>query len=174
MFKVIILITMLIILGAVLNGCSNTGTSDQSVSLSYEEIKQNVERITKKEEHPEGPEIGLDGLVDKQIEEDLVAYQNSIVGIRVDGWQGWYNTATEYGPEKNYNVSILMEEPQPGVHTFTDVLIYGVPPEVVSTLQEGQRVVFTSTISGVNLDGSVALTYIAITAMKQGGVIFPD
>lgn len=145
--------------GAVLVLRSNSGSN---LAPSYEEIRETVYHITKRDIDPRGPEVGPDGIIDIEIKKGVADYRRALKGKRVEGWQGWYAGYTEIEPNKSYNVAVYMQEPKTGVRKLTDVLIVGVPFEQVSNLkalQEGQGVVFSGTIGSVLSDGKVEIYY---------------
>lgn len=141
-----VLILVLIVIGS--SGCTSgplstsTGTAVASPTSafapSYDEIKQNIESITKTEGHPEGPEVGDDGIVDPKIREALTSYQDSLAGKKVEGWEVWvldYTKTDSDDPNSGYNLSLTTKEPIDTSETLFQVQIYNFPREQFEKLR---------------------------------------
>lgn len=158
-------------------------TTDADVAPSYDEIKRHIESITKTPDHPDGPEVGLDGIVDPKINAALAAYQQYLVGKKVNNWEGWLIGLTDTGnsnPSTIYNVSLAMKEQRDYTDVPTDVLIYEFPTKQMEKLRLWQevkkdpqqrfgscnsfcqKVVFSGTIIGMQSDGQVYVNAVTI------------
>lgn len=136
---------------------------------SFEEIKHNIELITKTPEHPDGAPVGLDGITDTAVVQALKAYNQSVSGKQAKGWVGWYRGYTEVDPNNDYTVAILMRQPAPDVRYFTDVLLTGLTTEgiePVQSLKYGQQVILTGTIGTIDWSGQVELVNATIASVK--------
>jgi hypothetical protein len=154
-------------------GALSTSTSE--IAPSYEEISQHIFLITKRDERPEGPEVGLDGIVDPQIRAEVDNYSETLRGMKVQGWQGWlYNFAqSDVGnPDTGFNLNIYMKEPTSGTIAFNSVSLSDVDRVQVEKLEPSidlhlifgswseplPRVVFSGTITGILDTGVVYIT----------------
>jgi hypothetical protein len=135
-------------------------TPRAEIAPSYEEIKRGLERIKKTPEHPNGPEVGPDGIIDKDVVKALSDYSDYFKGMKVVNWLGWYNGYTTLHEGAEYTISILMTAPQPNVMEYTDVLIYSTSPqqiEEIRSLRRSERVVLSGVFAGINSAAQVHL-----------------
>ena len=155
------LISLVLALG-VSAGIASKGNRGGTTAPLYEEIQQTLYRITERDINPQGPEVGLDGLIDQEMEKEWKLYRDSLVGKQIEGWRGWYTAYTEIEPEVSYNVAILMEEPGPKRNIYARVTLREVPADQLPKLKswkEGQPVVFSGKIMIAWWDGQVWLEY---------------
>jgi hypothetical protein len=168
-FFIFIMLTLLAVNRLI--GCASTSSSNTSITPidrdapSYQDIQEYVRSITYTKDHPNGPEVGQDGVQNQDIIENMAAYVEVISGTKVLGWRGWYNGYTRIKPTERFpqgrcNVSILMKEPYVSGATRTDVSLGDFPVEranELDSLQIGQSVVFSGTIVEVNSYGLVEI-----------------
>jgi len=132
--------------------------------LSYEAIKEHIESITKTPEHPDGPEVGDDGIVDPDIRKALGAYQHCLVDKKVENWNGWLageNTMVD----GRFNVPVYIKQPEPGTGTHAEVLIVQVPPEDIRNWDlpsKRAQIIFSGTIAGILSDATVDLRDVTV------------
>jgi hypothetical protein len=142
--------------------------SNPQPAPSYMEIRESVDRILKTPEHPDGPLVGDDGIVDQDVVRAIGEYQALLVGRRVDNWHGWYNGHTKT-PDGSINVSILMSEPPEDEMMYTDVLIWQVPETEEMRMQQfsfRERVAFSGLIVGMQSDGKLYIAYETIQSAE--------
>jgi hypothetical protein len=170
--KLMIFGLSLIVICSVCIGCSSQNSSNQSQAKPnvlggednrlppYEEIKAEVWKLTKRDENPEGPEVGLDGLIDPSIGEAVAAYRDTLIGKEVHNWQGWYYGYTGPLPDNTYNVAILLQPPQPDVRYFSEVLLVGLSGEQtlgLDSVEIGHEVMFSGSLLDVNIAARITL-----------------
>jgi len=132
--------------------------------LSYNAIKEHIESITKTPEHPDGPEVGDDGIVDPNIRKALGAYQHCLVGKKVENWHGWLDGDFTM-VDGRYNIGVFTEQPEPGTEAHAEVLIVQFPPE---DLRNGDlpsrkaQIIFSGTIAGILSDATVDLRDVTV------------
>jgi hypothetical protein len=166
---------------------SVTASPSDELAPPYFEIRQTVREIVNPANPDAGPVVNDDGIVDPDIRKAFGDYQYSLVGKRIEGWEGWVVgcTSTDYGNlETNYNLAITMQEPIAGTRAQTHVLVYAYPRdkalqlsvcrEAASDSQKGfslcsgpcQRITFSGFVSGIQDDGRVYVDIMELQAVE--------
>jgi hypothetical protein len=100
---------------------TNTGNSQDRQAPSFAEISKRIYEITERASHPEGPDVGPDGLIDSDIEKSLEDYAAQLRGTNIVNWQGWASSWQHVGPnsrEKPYELQISMSPDQNDPNVF--------------------------------------------------------
>jgi|GEM_PF-5998841 len=158
---------------------ANTG----EIAPRFDEIRQDVFRVTKRDVNPQGPEMDRNGIVDPQLRAEFASYADSLKGKTAQGWQGWLGEFTQSDltrPGTVYNLAVFMGTPQPGKSPYDGALLLNVSREQMEKLQLGvdldnsftsweanwPQIVFSGTIVDLSPSGRVHVADVVVEKAK--------
>lgn len=170
---------------------SVTPGAESAFAPPYFEIRERVRKIINPEHPVDGPIVNDDGIVDPNIREAYGDYQKSLLGKRIDRWEGWVITyqATDDGDSATtYSIGITMQEPaagkQPTIHVTANacpiekIRLLRIWQEVVKNPQTSfgscrqslgscQRITFSGFVAGLYPDGRVDMTDMIVESLGK-------
>ena len=158
---------------------ANTG----EIAPRFDEISQNVFRITRRDVNPAGPEMDRNGIVDPQMRAEFASYADSLRGKTAQGWQGWLGELTQSDltrPGTVYNLAVFMETPERRKSAYMGALLLNVSREQMEKLQLGvdldnrftsweanwPQIVFSGTIADLTPNGRLHVADVVIEGVK--------
>jgi hypothetical protein len=165
-----------------------TQVTATEIAPPYFEIRQRVGEIVNPTDPGAGPIVNDDGIADPDIRKAFSDYQQSLLGKRIDQWEGWvlsYTSTDLDNPQTNYNIGIAMQEPGPGKDVPTHVFAFDYPRERLKPLKmwqeieqdpekgfgscgagwDCQRIIFSGTLGGLQEDGRVYIEDMVIEVL---------
>ncbi|HEX8230352.1 MAG TPA: hypothetical protein VF826_13695 [Chloroflexia bacterium] len=162
---------------------------ENEIAPPYFEIRQRTGEIVNPEDPGAGPIVNDDGIVDPNISQALADYQASLVGKKIDRWEGWvlnYTSTDHDNPETNYNIGITMQEPGPGKDVQSHVFAFDYPRERMKQLAiweeieqdpgkgfgscretwDCQHIILSGILAGLQADGLVYIEDMTFDVVK--------
>jgi hypothetical protein len=162
---------------------SLTPTSEKGLAPPYEEIRRKVREIMSRQPTPPP------GVNEVQIPQEFYDYEASVVGSRVEGWQGWIDNERplQRPSESTFSIVVFMDTNTEPRRNFRRSEAFNVSAEEGRRIQEWQashksspwhEVRLSGRLSRLWYDGSVVINPASVQIVAQGArvncVTFPE